>query len=180
MELSKKALTILLLAALFLVLFFAVFSAIALTQSVHSIPGHAVVLVNGMDITVGPQPNATNVSLDTAITVDALASASLSDLRLTPEVLITRVSSVTTGPLTYQTTFFPDERLKTSTTYTVSVTIVNAPTSWNFTTTAEPFKPTISFILATNAAWISLATATLATSITAFAVWFRQKRRKQT
>jgi hypothetical protein len=180
LNLSGKTVKIVLMAAVFPIVFLAVFSSITLTQSPYSSPVPSVLIVNGMDITVGPAPNATQVPLVTAITIDALASASLSDLQVYPQTSITTWSSETTGPLTYKTIFLPSEPLKPATTYTITVTIVNAPATWSFTTTAEPFKPTLSYTLSTQALWISLASATGAVAVAGFTVWALKKRQKKT
>ncbi|MBM4401095.1 MAG: hypothetical protein FJ045_04005 [Crenarchaeota archaeon] len=177
MALSKKLHLTLRLAVVFSASFLTVFSAIFLTQSAYSTPSNHVLIVDGMDITLGPPPNSTNIPLDTTITIDALASASLNDLHMTPEVPIARVYSEVSGPLTYLNTFYPAQLLKPATSYTVSVTIMDVPVSWSFTTTSEPFNPGISFYLATNVLWIALSAAISATSIVAFVIWFF--RRKQ-
>ncbi len=177
MNLSKKQRTALRIAAVFTASFLIVFIAIFLTQSAYSTPSSYLSAINGMDITLGPPPNSTNVPLDTTITVDAFASASYNDLSVTPEVNFTHVTSETTGPLTYRTTFYPDKLLKPATAYTVSVTIENAPVAWSFTTTAEPFNPRISYYLATNLLWISLSAAVAATAIAGFAVWLKERKR---
>jgi hypothetical protein len=131
-----------------------------------------------MDFSLGPPPNSTNIPLDTTITVEVLASAALNDLHLTPEVPIARVASTTTGPLTYLNVFYPAEMLKPSTSYNVSVTIMNSPVSWVFTTTNEPSKPSTSFYLSTHAFWISLSIAAIATVIADLAFWFGEKHPK--
>jgi hypothetical protein len=166
------------LAVVFAASFLTVFLAIFLTQSAYSTPSNYVSVVNGMDITLGPPPNSTNIPLDTTITVDALASAALNDLHLTPEVPIASRYSEVTSSLTYLNTFYPAQPLKPATSYTVSVTILNEPVSWSFTTTSEPFNPGISFYLATNVLWIALSAATSATIIVGFAIWLRRKRVK--
>lgn len=176
MNLSKKLHAASILAGVFVFTFLTVFLVIFLTQPAHSTPSNYVSVVNGMDIALGPPPNSTNIPLDTAITVDALASASLNDLRITPEVPIARVYSEVSGPLSYQQTFYPAQLLKPATSYTVSVTIVNVPVSWSFTTTSEPYQPTISFYLATYVLWIAFSTATAATLLVGLAIWYRKKR----
>jgi hypothetical protein len=179
MNLPKKLRSVLILAVVFSVAFLVPFLAILVTQSPYSTPATQVVVIDGgMDFSLGPPPNATNVPLNTAVTVEALASAGLNDLRITPDVPIAWVGSTTTGPLTYLNLFYPSELLKPSTLYNVSVTIMNSPVSWVFTTTNEPFKPSISFFLATNELWISLSIAALVTVIAGLAVWFTQKRQK--
>ena len=177
MKLPKKQQSILLFAAVFAVVFLAVFSAITLTQSAYSTPPQSILYVDTMDINVGPPPNSTNIPLGTTITIDALAIADLNDLQLTPKVPISHVSSETTGPLTYKTTFYPAEPLNPATTYNVSVTISENPVSWVFTTTTTPFQPTASFYLATNNLWISLTIAGATTAIAVVAVWFRSQPR---
>ena len=179
MNLSKKLRAVLLFALVFSVVFLAAFLGILSTQSSNSTPSSQAMVINeGMDFSLGPPPNATNIPLDTTITVEALASAALNDLHIIPEVFIARVTSTTTGPLTYLNLFYPAELLKPSTSYNISVTIMDSPVSWVFTTTNEPFKPSISFYLAINAFWISLSTAASATVIAGLAVWVREKRRK--
>lgn len=126
-----------------------------------------------MDVFLGPPPNSVDVPLNTAITVEAVASAALDDLQITPEVPIAGVYSEVTSPLTYLNSFFPATLLRPATTYNVSVTLMDLPVSWTFTTTAEPFSPGISFYLATNIFWISLAFAVSATVIVGVTVWFK-------
>ena len=172
----KKLHMVFILAAAFSVLFLTVYLAIFLTQSANSKPLSAVSIIDNMEIALGPSPNSTNVSLDTAITVDALASAALEDLQLTPEVRIARVYSEVTSPLTYLNTFYPAGLLEPGTTYTVFVTIMDLPVSWTFTTTAEPFKPGIGYLLSTNGLWISLAIAASATVAVGYAVWFKPRK----
>jgi hypothetical protein len=176
MNLSKKMRVALILAAVFGLTFLTVFLVIFTTQSAYSTPDSYVSEVNGMDITIGPKPNSTDVPLDTTITIDALASAALNDLHLTPEVPIARVTSEVSGPLSYKQTFYPAQLLKPATSYTVSVTIVNVPVSWSFTTTAEPYHPTISFYLATYVLWIAFATAVAVTLLFGLAIWYRKRR----
>ncbi len=166
----------LILAVVFSASFLTIYLAIFFSQSSHSTPSNSVSLVGGMDISLGPPPNSTNVPLDTTITVEAVASANLNDLHLTPDVSIARVYSEVTSPLTYQNTFYPAQLLQPATTYNVSVTIMDLPVSWTFTTTSEPFTPGISFYLATNVLWISLAVAASATAIVGFAVWFKFRK----
>src|SRR4030042_2768976 len=91
----------LLLLVVFVASFLTVFLAIFFSQSAHSTPSSYGLVLKGMDISVGPPPNSTNIPLDTTITVDALASAALNDLHLAPEVPIARVYSEVTSPLTY-------------------------------------------------------------------------------
>jgi hypothetical protein len=176
MNLSKKMRAALILAAVFGLTFLTVFLVIFTTQSAYSTPDSYVSGVDGMDITIGPTPNSTDVPLDTTITIDALASAALNDLHLTPEVPIARVTSEVSGPLSYKQTFYPAQLLEPATSYTVSVTIVNVPVSWSFTTTSEPYHPTISFYLATYVLWIAFATSVATTLLFGSAIWYRKKR----
>jgi hypothetical protein len=176
LELSKKLRLALILVVVFSALFLTVYLAIFFTQSSHSTPSNSVSLVGSMDIALGPPPNSTNVPLDTTITVEAVASAALNDLHITPEEPIARVYSEATSPLTYQNTFYPAQLLQPATTYNVSVTIMDLPVSWTFTTTAEAFSPGISFYLANNVLWISLAFAASATVIFGFAIWFKYRQ----
>ena len=173
MKLSKKLRFALLLALVFSISFAVCYVAIFLTQSAYSTPSSAIMPIEGMDITFGPSPNSTNVPLNTAITVDAMASIALNDLHLTPEVPIARVNSEDTSSIDYLNTFYPAELLQPATTYNVSVTIRDKPVSWTFTTTAEPFHPEISYYLATNVLWISLGVAGLITVTVGYVIWFR-------
>lgn len=59
------------LLSVFVMAFIVTFLAIFFTQSAYSKPVGYMLIVNDMEISVGPPPNATNVSLDTVITVDA-------------------------------------------------------------------------------------------------------------
>ena len=176
MKLSKKQHTVLPLVAVFLGSFLATFLAISLTQSAYSMPSQYLSTVNEMDITLGPPPNSTDVHLDTAITIEALATAELNNFHVNPEVPIASVASHTTGILTYVNTFYPAKLLSPSTSYNVSVVVEGEPVSWSFTTTSESFRPGISFYLATKVWWISLAAATLATAIAGFAVSLLRRR----
>ncbi len=179
MNLSKKQYVGLFLALTFFASFFLVFIGILLTQSAYSSPSSRLSIINEMDITMGPPPNSTNIPLDTTITVDTLATASLSDLHVVPEVNFASITSGTTGPLTYRTTFYPDAMLKTSTLYNVSVTIMGTPVSWSFTTTAQPFHPGISYLLATNRLWIALAVAASTAAIVGFVLWLKGKKKAE-
>jgi len=176
MKLSKQRHMVLLLAVVFTASFLAVFLTVFLTQSAYSMPMQYTLTVDGMAITVGPPPNSTNIPLDTAIIVDTLNTAEVSNLHVTPEVPITRVTSENSGPLSSLKTFYPAQQLKTATSYKVSATIRDVPVSWSFTTTSEPFKPGISFYMATNVVWIALASALSATSIVGFIMWRKRKQ----
>lgn len=178
MHLSKKLHAALLLAVVFSASFLTVFLAIFLTQSAYSTPPQAILAVNSMEITLGPPPNSTNIPLDTTIIIDTLNFADVTDLRITPEVPIAGVTSENSGPLSSLKTFYPAQQLKTAITYNVSITIMEVPMSWSFTTTSEPFNPTISFYLATNVLWIALSAAVSATSIVGFAIQFKRKQSK--
>ena len=176
MKLSKKLRLALILAVVFSASLLIAYLAIFLTHSAHSTPSSSVSTLDGMDIALGPPPNSTNIPLDTTITVEAVASAALDDLHLTPEVPIARVYSEVTSPLTYLNTFYPAQLLQPATTYNVSVTIMDNPVSWTFTTTTESFSPGVSFYLATNVLWISLAVAASATVIVGWAIWFKYRQ----
>jgi hypothetical protein len=173
MELSKKLRMALVLALAFSASFTAAYLALFLTQTGHSTPASYLSTINGMDLGLGPPPNATNVPLDTAITVEAVASAALNNLHLMPEVPIARVYSEATSSLTYLNTFYPAELLQPATAYNVSVTFLGTPVSWAFTTTSEPYHPSLNYYLATNMVWISLAAAALTTAVVGLAVWFK-------
>jgi hypothetical protein len=179
MNLTRKQNHVLLLALTFSATFLITFLTITFTQSAYSTPASYAFIINGMDIAVGPSPNSTNIPLDTTISVEALASASLNDLHVNPIVHFATVTSETTGPLTYRTTFCPDKPLKTATLYNVSVTIMKVPIQWSFTTTSQPFRPDINYYLATKASWIALIVALTLTTIEISALWFRGKPKRR-
>jgi len=174
MNLSKKMRMTLILAAVFAFTFLAVFLVISNTQSAYSTPNTYLSEVKGMDITIGPKPNSTDVPLDTTIIIDALSSATLDDLDTTPKISISSIAVEVSGPLSYKQTFYPSQLLKPATSYTVSLAIRDIPISWSFTTTSEPYQPTISFYLATYATWIALATAITLTSLTGSLIWLKR------
>jgi len=176
MNLSGNMRLVLILVVVFASTFIVVFLGISSTQSAYSTPENAVSEVEGMDINIGPKPNATDVPLDITITIDAFSSATLNDLQTKPEVAIANVAVEVSGPISYRQTFYPAQLLEPATTYTVTVTIRDTPVSWSFTTTSEPYQPTISFYLATYAPWIAIATATITTSLAAFAIQRRKKK----
>ncbi len=161
---------------IFAITFLIVFLSITLTQSAYTTPISFSSTINGMEIIVGPPPNSTNIPLDTTITVDAFASASLEDLRMTPEVKFSNIYSETTGPLNYKTTFCPAKPLEPSTVYTTSVTIIQTPLTWSFTTTNEPFEPQMRHFLANNELWIALLVASATIMILGLITWFRRKK----
>jgi hypothetical protein len=173
-SLFKKPHLFLFLALVFSVSFLTLFLAIFFSQSAYSMPPIYTLEINGMGVKVGPPPNSTSIPPDTAIIIDALTSVSLKDFQITPHVSIARLDSENSGPLTYLNKFYPDQPLESATFYTVSVTIMNAPVSWSFTT-SNVFNPGIGFHLATNALWIALCTSALATLIAAFTIRLRSK-----
>jgi hypothetical protein len=174
MNLLKKLQAALPLIAVFSAIFITLLLTILFTQAANSTPSQYVFEHNGMEIKLGPPPNSTDIPLDTTITIDALATATITGFHVTPEVPMTRSHSETTGPLNYLYTYYPAQPLKPATTYTVSATISDAFVLWSFATTAEPFKPSLSYLLATNALWIALATATSATAIVVLAMRWRK------
>lgn len=178
MNLSIKMRVVLILAVVFLSTFFASMLIISSTQSAYSTPEDYVTEVEDMAITIGPKPNSTNVPLDTTITLDALSSAALSELHITPEVSISSIATEVSGPLSYKQTFYPAHLLKPATCYNVSITIKEVPFSWSFITTSEIYQPTANYYLATYAPWIALATATTTTLLAGLAIWQRKKRAK--
>jgi hypothetical protein len=165
----------LILAVVFVFTFLTILLVISYTQSAYSSPDNYISVVDSMDITIGPKPNSTDVPLDTTIIIDALSSATLNDLHLSPEVSIASVAIEVSGPLSYKQTFYPAQLLKPATSYTVSVVIKGLPVSWGFTTTAESYSPTLSFYLATYVFWIAFATSVAATLLVGFAIWRRKK-----
>jgi hypothetical protein len=162
-------------AAVFTFTFIIVFIVILSSQSVYSTPDTYVAVADNMDITIGPRPNATDVSLDTTITIDAFSSAAFNDLRITPEMSISNVAVEVSGPISYKQTYYPAQLLQPATTYTVLVIIRDKPVSWSFTTTSQPYQPTTSFYLATYALWIALSTAAIATLLAASVIWRKKK-----
>jgi len=162
------------LIAVFSAIFIAVLLAILFTQAANSSPSQYVFERNGMEIKLGPPPNSTDIPLDTTITIDALATATITDFHVTPQVPLTRWYSEVTGPLNYLYTYYPAQPLQPATVYTVSATVSDASLSWSFTTTAELFKPSLSYLLATNALWIALSTAVSATAIVSLAVRWKK------
>jgi hypothetical protein len=176
MNFSRNMRAALVLAAVFASTFIIMFLVISGTQSSFSTPDTYLSAVQGMDITIGPKPNATDVALDTTITIDTFSAATLNDLQVTPEVPIANVAVEVSGPISYKQTFYPAQLLQPSTTYTVSVTIKNEQVSWSFTTTSQPYQPTTSFYLATYAPWIALATATTTTLLASSAIWRKKKQ----
>ncbi|TRO51731.1 hypothetical protein E2P61_05405 [Candidatus Bathyarchaeota archaeon] len=179
MNLSKKKRLALILATVFATTFIAVFLVISITTSAYSTPNNDVLEVEGMDITVGPKPNATNIPLDTSITIDALSSVALNDLNdlhTTPRVPIASISVEVSGPLSYKQTFYPAQLLKIDTSYIVSVIIRDMPVSWSFTTTSDPFQPTMSYYLAISALWIALGLASIATLLSGSVIRQRYKK----
>jgi hypothetical protein len=176
MDLSKKLHVTLILVVVFVLTFLTLFLVISNTQSAYSTPGSYASAVNDMTITIGPKPNSTDVPLDTTITIDALSSATLNDLHMAPDVTIALVTSEVSGPLSYKLTFYPAQLLEPATSYTVSVTIKNVPVSWSFTTTSEPYNPTVSFYIATYVLWIAFSAATATTLLVGLAIWYRKKR----
>jgi len=177
MNFSRNMRAALILVAVFAFTFLIVLLVISGTQSAYSTPDASLSAAGGMDITIGPKPNATDIPLDTTITIDTFSAAILNDLQVTPEVSIANVAVEVSGPISYKQTFYPTQLLQPATTYTVSVTIRDEPVSWSFTTTSQPYQPTTSFYLATYAPWIALATATITTAIAASAIQRRKKRR---
>ena len=175
MNFSRNMRAALILAVVFASTFIIVFLVISGTQSAYSTPDTYLSAVPGMDITIGPKPNATDVALDTTITIDTFSGATPNDLKVTPEVSFANVAVEVSGPISYKQTFYPAQLLEPATTYTVSVTVRDEPVSWSFTTTAQPYQPTISFYLATYSPWIALAIATITTLI--FGVVIQRKKK---
>lgn len=161
MKISKKTQLGLRLVTIFLAIFFLAYFSIQITQSAFSTPSKELLVFNGKSITLGPAPNATNVRLDTTITIDTLESASLNNLLIIPEVNISHESSYTSGPLTYEKTFYSSQPLEPNTSYVASILVLNTPISWNFKTTSEVFNPGVEYFLVTNAILISLLIAAL-------------------
>ena len=176
---ANKAKLAAFLAAVFASSFTIVFLTIFFTQSAHSSPVGYLLTINDMEIKVGPPLNSKNIPLDTTITVEALASATLDDLQIVPETAIARVYSEVTGPLTYLNTFYPAKLLKPETRYNVSVTIMHAPIEWSFTTTAKPFEPGVGFYLATNSLWIAIVAAAASAVIATFLLRHTEYRKER-
>ena len=182
MKLPRNRLrTALLLGVVFAALFFAVFFLISATQTAYSTPATMpeAIYRNGsripLAIGLGPVPNSTNVPLNTTIVVFQLRGVSVENLHLTPEVPISGRTDAPEGLASEIATFYPATPLNPDTTYNVSAEIAGTPYSWVFTTTSEPFKPDISYYLATYVFWIALATAIAGTCIAGELIWQRRK-----
>ena len=175
MTLSKRTWFIINLITVFSIVFLVTFLTIQFSQSAYSTPTKAVFIIDNMHINLGPPPNSTSIPLDTTITIDTLASAELNDLRITPEVPISHVTSYVSGPLSYEETFHPAYPLTPDTSYTVSVTILDVPVSWTFTTTSEAFNPEIGFYIAKNSLLIALSMAALTSLILGLIISRKQK-----
>ena len=171
MNLSSNMHAALILVAVFALTFIIVFIVILSTQSAYSTPDTYLTAVQGMDITIGPKPNATDIPLDTTITLDTFSAATLNDLQTTPNFSIANIAVEVSGPISYKQTFYPAQLLEPDTTYTVSVTVRDAPVSWSFTTTSQPYQPTTSFYLNTYAPWIALAAAAIMTLLVGSSIW---------
>ena len=174
MKSSKNKQLFFVFTLIFFLSFFATFLLISLTQCAYSTPPHNTIIFNQMSITLGPSPNSTNIPLDTTITIDAMASASLTDFYTIPYEPYDHITSYATGPLTYETTYYPAQPLKPATSYNVSVTIFDTSVTWTFTTTSQPFFPEINFYLAKNVVLITLLTATIITTLSGFFIWLRR------
>ena len=162
------------LIVIFVISFSVIFFFVSLTQTAYSSPSQTTILFNQMSINLGPSPNSTNIPLDTIITVDTIASALLTDLYTLPNEKIDYVTSYATGPLTYETRYYPAQPLKAATFYTISVTIFDNPVTWNFTTTSQPFTPKINYFLAKNNLLISFLTSTIIALLSGFFIWLRK------
>ena len=174
MQYSKNKRLFFIFIVIFAISFSTLFLLISITQSAYSIPSQTTIMVNQMSITLGPAPNSTNIPLETAITVDTIASASLNDLIIIPDEKFDHITSYATGPITYETRYYPAQPLKPATSYNMSITIFDNPVTWTFTTTSQPFTPEINYYLAKNNVLIILLTATIITSISGFFIWLRK------
>ena len=159
MKPSKKIRFALVLLAVFVVSFLSVYYVIFLTQSGHSTPSGGVLQVEGMNLVLGPSPNATDVPVNTAITIEATSTASFSEMQLSPEIPVYRAGGEITGSITFLNTFYPVRLLDSDTTYHVFITISDTPVSWKFTTTTDSFNPGIGFYLSVYNVWISMLIA---------------------
>jgi hypothetical protein len=95
-------------------------------------------------------------------------------------VPIVLVATEVSGPLSYQQTVYPAQLLKPATAYTVSVKISDVPVMWSYTTTSEPYHPTISFYIATYVLWIAFSTAAATTLLVGLVVRYRKKQVNKT
>ena len=162
------------LIVIFAISFSVIFFFVSLTKTAYSSPSQTTLLFNQMSINLGPSPNSTNIPLDTVITVDTIASASLTDLYTIPYETFDYVNSYATGPLTSETRYYPGQPLNPATSYTISVTIFGNPVTWNFTTTSQPFTPKINYFLAKNNLLITFLTAIIITLLSGFFIWLRK------
>ena len=77
-----------------------VFLLISFTQSAYSTPTKTNSIFNQMSIALGPPHNSTNILLDTSISIDTVASVSLNDLNIIPDLTIDYITSYVTELLT--------------------------------------------------------------------------------
>lgn len=164
----------LLITTIFLVSFLIVYMTISITQSTYSKPDKKATKFETITIAVGPPPNSTEISLDTAIIIDTVASATLYNLQITPETPISHIESIISGPITCEHIIYPAKFLESATTYIVSVNILDVPVLWTFTTTSDSFDPGIGFYLAKNVLLISLTLAVLITIILGLIILFKK------
>ena len=179
MNLSVKMRTALVFAVVFLSTFFATMFIITATQSAYSTPDEYDTTVGNMVIKIGPKPNSTDVPLDTTITIDALSSATLGELQITPKVSISSIATEVSGPLSYKQIFYLAQLLEPATSYSVSTTIKDTPFSWSFITTSESYQHITSYFIATYAPWIALAVAIITTLFVVLAIRTRKKETSQ-
>ena len=148
--------------------------SISFTQSAYSTPTKKTSMFDTMTITLGPPPNSTDISLDTTITIDTVATATLNNLQITPQTPISHMESVTSGSLTYDNIIYPAQQLEPATAYTISVNILDVPVTWTFTTTSDPLDPGFGFYLVKNNVGISLTVAVLNTLVLGLLIWFKK------
>ena len=176
MKISRKLQLIIGFIIVFLTSFVGTYFSITLTQSPYSTPSKGLLQIGEISVSVGPQPNSINISLDTAIIIDTVASAQIENLNITPEIPILYETSSTSGSITYENVFYPKDSLQPSTSYEVSATIFNNSISWTFTTSSNEFQPTISYQLIKNVILISCLSGIIALVIFNLRIWYKNKR----
>jgi hypothetical protein len=155
MIISKKMKLIIGFIIVFLISFFGTYFLVILTQSAYSTPSKGLLQIGDISVSVGPEPNSSNIPLDTVIIIDTVASAQIENLNITPEILIQYETSAISGSITYEIIFYPKEPLQPNRNYEVSATIFENPVSWSFATTSETFQPSIGYQLIKNVILIS-------------------------
>jgi hypothetical protein len=116
-----------------------------------------------------PEAGSTNVSRDTAIWIDEPRPVRVENIRLSPEVAISRTDKHY-PPASVAIAVYPSELLQPNTTYNVSAVVADTPSWWSFTTSPEPNQYKSNTYLNPSVPWIALAIA-ITTTFGVFLVW---------